>query len=508
MPRKGLSMRKVREVLRLHFDAGLSARKIALSCNIARSTVGEYIGRAVDSGLEWPLPEDMDDTKLRAALFKAPNYRINLPDMTYLHTEMRKKGVTLQLLWQEYKEAHPEGYQYTQFCEYYRQGRRKLGLVLRQEHRAGEKMFVDWAGPTVPIVDPRTGEIARASIFVAVLGASNYTYVEATLDKTLPNWIVANIHAFEAFGGAPEIVVVDNHKAGVKSPCRYEPDLNRTYLDLANHYGTAVIPTRVRKPKDNAKAEVGVQVVERWVLAAIRNRTFFNLEELNTAIRQLTEQLNNKPFKKLPTSRRELFEKLDQPALKPLPSERYSFVDWKTARVGIDYHIEVSRHFYSVPYQLTGEQVDVRLGPQVLEVLYKNRRVASHVRSYVPGGATTNPEHRPKAHQKHLEWTPSRIVRWASNTGPATAEMVETIMASRPHPEQGYRSCLGIIRLADRYSPKRLEAACKRSLAIKSYSYKSVKSILKTGLDQVPLKEEISEPGPTHRNIRGPEYYH
>lgn len=508
--RKGISMRKIREILRLHFDAGLSTRQVALSCNIGRSTVGEYIKRARTAGLGWPLPVDMDDTQLEAALFKQPDYKTKrpLPNMHYLHAEMRRKGVTLQLLWNEYKQAHPDGYEYTQFCEHYRRSKQKLDFVLRHEHRAGEKIFTDWAGPTVPIVDRYTGEAAFASIFVAVLGASNYTYVEAFPSKILANWIMAHIHAFEFINGSPEIIVHDNLKSGVTKSNRYEPDINPAFQDMAAHYGTAVIPSRVKKPRDNAKAEAGVLLVERWILAVLRNRTFFSVTELNAAIMELLKRLNNKKFKKLPTTRRELFEKLDRPALKPLPIERYPFVDWKTAKVNIDYHIEVERHFYSVPYQLISEQVDVRLGTRVVEILYKNRRVASHVRSHVPGRATTNPEHRPKTHQQYLEWTPSRITYWAGEIGPHTEKLVETIMASKPHPEQGYHSCLGIIRLAKRYSPERLEAACKRSLAIKSYSYKSVNSILKTGLDQASLKIKTAKPGPTHENIRGPEYYH
>lgn len=510
MPRKGISMRKVREILRLHFGAGLSIRQVAQSCNIGRSTAGEYIQRARNAGLSWPLPEGMDEAQLEAALFKRPNYKTKRPqlDMHYLHSEMCRKGVTLLLLWHEYKQVHPDGYQYTQFCEHYRRGRKKLDLCLRQEHRAGEKTFVDWAGYTIPIVDRYTGEVAAASIFVAVLGASNYTYAEAFPSQTLVHWITAHIHAFEFFGGTTEIVVPDNPKTAVKKPCRYEPELNPLYHDMAVHYGTAVIPTRVRRPTDKAKVEVGVQLVERWILAALRNRTFFSLAELNNAIQELLEQLNNKKFKKLPSTRRELFETLERPALKPLPTERYPFIDWKTAKVNIDYHIEVDRHFYSVPYQLVGAQVDVRLGLQVVEILYKNQRVASHVRSFIPGRATTSPEHRPKAHQKYLEWTPSRLIRRAEKIGPQTAKLVEAIMASKPHPEQGYRACLGIIRLAKRYPPERLEAACNRSLAIGSHSYKSVYSILKAGLDQAPLKKQAVKPGPTHENIRGPEYYH
>jgi len=503
-------MRKVREVLRLHFGAGLSARQIAASCNLGRSTVGEYLQRAQEAGLSWPLPESMDDTRLEAALFKRPicSDTRPLPDMNYLHTEMRRKGVTLQRLWCEYKESYADGYQYTQFCEYYRRSQEKLDISLRKEHRAGERMFVDWAGPAVSLVDRNTGEVTFASIFVAVLGASSLTYVEAFLSKALANWILAHIHAFEYFGGVPEIVVEDNLKTGVTKPCRYEPEINPIYQDMASYYGTAIIPGRVKKPRDNAKAEVGVLLVERWILAALRNRTFFGVEELNTAILELLERLNNKKFKKLPYSRRELFDAVERPALKPLPSERYPFVQWKTAKVNIDYHIEVDRHFYSVPYQLVNEQVDIRLGTHLVEVLFKNNRVASHVRSYLPGRATTCPEHRPKSHREYLEWTPSRIIAWAEKTGPNTAKLVEAIMAGKPHPEQGYRACLGIIRLGDKYTPERLEAACKRSLTIKAHSYKSVKSILKTGLEQAPLASKTLTPGLTHENIRGPEYYH
>ncbi len=354
MPRKGLSMRKVREVLRLRFGAGLSTRQIAQSCNIGHSTVREHEQRARASGLGWPLPEDMDDTRLKAVLFQRPKLSPTrpLPDMTFLHTEMRRKDVTLQLLWYEYKKDYPDGYQYTQFCEHYRRHCRKLDLSLRQEHKAGEKMFADWAGKVIPVVDRHTGEITPASIFVAVLGASNYTYVEAAPSRILANWITVHLHAFAFFGGVTEIIVVDNLKTGVKSPCRYEPDINPAYQDMAAHYGTVVIPTRVRSPKDNAKAEVGVQVVQRWILAALRNHTFFSIDELNAAIGELLEWLNNRKFKKLPTTRRELFEKLDRPALKPLPPRHYPFVEWKTARVNIDYHIEVDHHLYSVPYQL------------------------------------------------------------------------------------------------------------------------------------------------------------
>ena len=502
-------MRKVREILRLHLEAGLSARQIARSCNIGRSTVGDYLERAREAGLRWPLPAEMDDTQLEARLFQrsySPHQR-PLPDIQYLHTELHRKGVTRQLLWHEYKEIHPDGYGYTQFCEYYRRSKENLDLVLRQEHRAGEKLFVDWAGHTVPILCRESGEITPASIFVAVLGASNYTYAEAFLSQVLVHWILGHIHAFEFFQGSTAILVPDNLKTGVKTPCRYEPDLNPLYQDLAAWYGSAIIPARVGKSRDKAKVEVGVQVVERWILAAVRNRTFFSLAELNTALREGLERLNTTPFQKLPTTRRELFEKLDRPALKPLPAERYPFVSWKTATVGIDYHVEIERHYYSVPYQLVGEQVDVRLGAQVVEILFKHQRVASHQRSFVPGGATTCPEHRPQKHREYLAWSPSRIIKWAGTIGPHTAELVEQIMASKAHPEQGYRSCLGVIRLAKRYPTARLEAACGRCLAIGSYSYHSVKSLLKSGLDQAVLPTSCNRPGPAHPNIRGAAYY-
>jgi transposase len=398
----------------------------------------------------------MDDTQLEKALFKRPDYSTKRPqpDMHYLHTEMRKKGVTLLLLWHEYKQTHPDGYEYTQFCEHYRRSKQKLGLVLRQEHRAGEKMFTDWAGQTVPIVNRETGEITFASIFVAVLRASNYTYAEAFPSRIFAHWITAHIHAFEFFNGSPEIMVDDNLKTWVTKPCRYEPEIHPAFQDMTAYYGTVVIPSRVKRPRDNAKAEAGVLLVERWILAVLRNYTFFSVPELNAAIREFLERLNNKKFQKLPTTRRELFEKLDRPALKPLPEKRYPFVDWKTARVGIDYHVEVDRHFYSVPYQLVGEKVDVRPGPQVVEILYKNRRVASHVRSYLPGRATTNPEHRLKAPTKSTStgrppgssagrpksarpppgwsrplWRPSRIRSRA--TGPAWASS-GSLSATRP----------------------------------------------------------------------------
>ena len=507
-------MRKIKEVLRLKWAHEQSNRHIAKSCSISHSTVADYVLRAKLAGLSWPLDPDLDDAAIENLLFPATDKKATekrqMPDLEYLYREMKKKSVTLQLLWYEYKQANPDGYQYSQFCNLYRQWVKKLDLTLRQEHRAGEKLFIDYAGQTVSIVDPKTGEINEAQIFVATLGASNYTFAEASLAQDLPSWIKSHIHAFEFFGGLPEILVPDNLKAGITNPCRYEPDINPTYQDLAEHYDTTVIPARSRKPRDKAKVESAVLVAERWILAALRNHTFFSLAELNTAIAAKLQDLNNRKFKKLDATRRELFETIDKPALKPLPSRPYEYAEWKKARVNIDYHIEIDRHYYSVPYQLVKEQVDVRITSSALEVLFKNKRVASHPRDYRQGSFTTLTEHMPKSHKRYLDWTPSRIIRWAEKNGPKTQKLVTRILDSRSHPEQGFRSCLGIMRLGKRYSSERLEAACERVLLINAYSYKSVESILKKGLDQQPfLFDQIENDQPlNHHNIRGKHYYH
>lgn len=430
--------------------------------------------------------------------------------MEYLFRELKKKRVTLQLLWYEYKQDNPEGYQYSQFCHLYRHWVNKLDVTLRQQHRAGEKLFIDYAGQTVPIIDPATGEVHEAQIFIAALGASNYTFAEATLGQDLPSWISSHVHAFEFFGGVPYILVPDNLKAGVTNPCRYEPDINPTYQDLAEHYGTTVIPARSGKPRDKAKVESAVLVAERWILAALRNHTFFSLAELNKAIREKLSELNNRRFQKLNTTRKILYETIDKPALRPLPAQPYEYAEWKKARVNIDYHIEMDHHYYSVPYQLVREQVDIRLTSTTVEILFKNRRVAAHKRSYAPGGFTTLKDHMPKSHQRYLEWNPSRIIKWAGKNGPNTRKLVTRILQNRPHPEQGFRSALGIVRLSNHYSPERVEKASIRALAIGACSYKSVKSILKNGLDQQPLLFEHPEeaPPPAHHNIRGRGYYH
>jgi transposase len=506
-------MRKIKEVLRLKFDNQLSKRQIAQSCSIAHSTVSEYLRRFRQASLNWPLPEEIDDNQLEQLLFPRPQigspHRRPQPDWSYIHQQLRRKGVTLMLLWQEYKELYPNGYQTSQFCHLYRQWAKQLDPVMRQEHRAGEKMFVDYAGMTVAVFDMQSAKMRDAQIFVAVLGASNYTYAEATWTQTLPDWIASHTRAFNYFGGVAQVVVPDNLKAGVSKACFYEPNINPTYLDMANHYGTVVIPTRVRRPKDKAKVEVGVQIVERWILARLRDRQFFSLPQLNRAIADLLPELNGKPFQKMPGSRQSMFESIDRPALKPLPAQTYQYAQWKKATVNVDYHIEVARHYYSVPHTLIKKRIDVRITDTTVECFYKGKRVASHIRSHHKARHSTVKEHMPKSHQKWAQWTPDRFMRWAAKIGPHTARMIERILNSRPHPQQGFRSCLGILRLAKSFGDARLEAACRRALSIGGTSYRSVESILKHNLDQKPLADQPdNDTSVEHGNIRGAQYYH
>ena len=513
MPRERLSMRKIREIFRLKWACRLSERAIARSCGVARSTVADYLRRAKQVGLSWPLPADLEDSELQRRLFPSqPHIRAEqrpLPDWSQIYLEMKRKGVTLFLLWQEYKEVHPDGYQYSRFCDLYRAWRGRRDLVMRQDHRAGEKLFIDYAGQTAPVVDRQTGEVRQAEIFVAVLGASSYAYCEATWTQSLPDWIASHVRAFGYIGGVVEVLVPDNLKAGVTSPHLYEPDLNPTYQEMARHYGVAVVPARVRRAKDKAKVEAGVQVVEQWILARLRDRTFFSLSELNRAIKELLVQLNDRPFQKLPGSRSRLFEELDRPALRPLPAESYEYAEWKQARVHIDYHVAVAKHYYSVPYQLVKKQLDVRLTANTVEMFHQGKRVASHRRSNRKGRHTTVTAHMPAAHRQYAEWTPERLVRWAGKFGGAVAAVVEAILSSRPHPQQGFRSCLGIMNLGKQYGDDRLQAACRRALSLQTTSYKSIQSILKHGLDSQPLPDTAATAVPTvqHGNIRGADYY-
>jgi len=506
-------MRKIREILRLKFDCKLPYEKIAISCGIGRTTVSDYLQRFESTSIGWPLPADMDDIQLEQRLFPSVQIDCCLKrtglDWQTVHSELRRKGVTLMLLWQEYKTQYPDGYQYSQFCHLYRQWLGQIDPVMRQEHRGGEKLFVDYAGQTVDIYDLPSKQIRPAQIFISALGASNYTYAEATWTQSLPDWIASHCRAYAFIGGVPAMTVPDNLKSGVKEACFYEPDLNPTYLDMARYFGTAIIPARVNKPRDKAKVEVAVQIVERWILARLRNQKFFSLQQLNESIKALLSELNQKPFQKLPGSRQSVFEAVDKPAFKPLPLQPYQFAEWKIARVNIDYHIEVDRHYYSVPYQLIQKEIDVRISGNTVECFYKNKRVASHIRSYQQGRHTTVREHMPKSHQKMADWTPDRFIRWAEKIGPQTAQLINTVLSLRSHPQQGFRSALGILRLAKSYGDQRLESASKRALMIGASSYRSVASILKHGLDQKPLdRESTDRRSILHANVRGPQYYH
>lgn len=504
-------MRKVREVLHLKHALGLSYRKISEATGAGKTQAAEYVRRALAAGITWPVPEGIDDADLERRLFPVADdgasKRAGI-DWPAMQRELKRRGVTLALLWQEYLAEHANGYSYTRFCELYGEWRKHLSATMRQTHVAGEKLFVDWAGDTIGVVDPATGEVGDARIFVAALGASNFTYAEARWTETLPDWIGAHVNAFAAIGGVPQALVPDNLKTGITKPSRYEPGINRTYQDLADHYGCVVLPTRIVRPRDKAKVEVAVQIVERFVLAKLRNRTFFSLAELNAAIRTCVAEINAKIMRRVGQSRAELLQTLERPALKALPSEPYAYAEWKRARVAPDYHIEIAGHFYSVPSKLIREIVEARITAATVEIFHKGRRIASHARSPVRNRHTTIIEHMPSAHRRYAEWTPARMMSEAASIGPATVALFEAIMQAKPHPEQGFRSCLGIISLVKSYGPERVEAACRRGNDIGATTYGSVASILKSGLDKVVRRETSSEAPLHHGNIRGAGYYH
>ena len=511
MTRTKLAMRQIQEILRLKHQNQLSVREIARSCGLPASTVGDYLKRAEVAGLSWPLPEGQSEKELiqrllaTAAASSASDPA--LPDWSLIHKELARKSVTLQLLWQEYRVTQPEGYGYSRFCQLYQRWAGALDPVLRQVHVPGEKMFVDWAGQTVAIHNAQDGSVSAGHLFVAVLGASNKTYVEAFADEQLAAWIRGHCHAYSFFGGVARITVPDNLKTGVISPCRYEPLLHRSYQEMAEHYGTVIIPGRIKKPRDKAKVEGAVLIAERQILAALRDQRFFHLGQLNAAIRPLLAKLNEQPFQKLEGSRNSWFETLEKARLLPLPATAFELANWSKAKVNIDYHVSVEKHFYSAPYQLIHQQLDVRLTDQTVELFAHGKRVAAHRRSRLPGRFTTLEEHRPKSHQRYLAWTPSRILEWVKTIGPDCAKVVEKIMADRPHPEQGFRSALGIIRLGQAVGHDRLEAACRRALHFGTCSYKSLKSILQNNLETQPVEPELPLSSPAHENLRGSPYY-
>jgi len=513
MPAERVSMRKIREVLRLTHALGMSRRLVGEATGIGKTAVGEYVRRAAMAGLRWPIPDTIDDADLERRLFPPTDAGSSAartdPDWSHIHAEMKRRGVTLALLWQEYRGEHAEGYAYSWFCERYSDWRKRITPTMRQTHLAGEKLFVDWAGDAIAVFDPITGAEHGARIFVAALGASNYTYAEARWTETLPDWIGAHVNALSAIGGVPKAVVCDNLKAGITKPSRYEPGINRSYQDLADHYGFVVLPTRVRKPRDKAKVEVAVLIVERFVLAKLRNRRFFSLDELNAEVRECVATINANVMNKLAKSRRELLETIDRPALKELPSEPYRYAEWKRCGVAPDYHVEVDHHYYSVPFRLLRETVEARLTDATVEVFHKGIRVASHLRSSVRHRHTTIPEHMPSSHRRYATWTPQRMMNEAAKIGPATIALVEAIMKAKPHPEQGFRSCMGIMRLVRTYGTARVEAASRRGNDIGATTYGSIASILKTGLDKAYANSKAPDGPPIrHANIRGRGYYH
>ena len=515
MPAERTAMRQVRDVLRLK-TAGVAINEIARRVGVASSTVRLTLQRLAAAGLGWPLPAEMTDTALEEQLFtavgkKQGHRRLAEPDWAAVHRELKRKHVTLQILWDEYIERHPEGYRYSRFCELYRAWAARLSVTMRQSHAGGDKLFVDYAGDTVPvIIDRLSGKVRPAQIFVAVLGASNFTYAEASWTQALADWIGAHTRAFEAIGGVPNLLVPDNTKAAVIKACLYEPQVNRTYAEMAAHYDTAVLPARPRRPRDKAKVETAVLIIERWLLGRLRHRRFYSLAELNATIGEMLRQLNEERLiRRLGVTRRALLEELDRPHLKELPGEPYSFAEWRLRRVGLDYHVEVEAHFYSVPYRFARREVEVRLTPRTVEVFLKDERIAAHLRSSGNHRHTTVADHMPSSHRRYADWTVERIRHEAAAIGPATAALCELILERRPHPEQGFRSCLGIVRLVRPFGAERLEAAAARAIEIGTLTYGSVRSILDNKLDRQPAQRRPANGVPVlHPNIRGPRYYH
>lgn len=516
MPAKRrLTMRQLRQMLRLARD-GASSRDIAVMLGVARSTIQDNLRRATAAGLNWPLPGELTDDALEARLFERAGVKQGMrrrpePNWAEFVVEMKRPGVTLQILWEEYRAVHPGGYGYSRFCELFRGFEGRLSPTMRQDHVAGDKVFVDYSGKKLAIVDPTTGEIREAEIFVAVLGASNYTYAEAAWTQTLPDWIGAHVRMFRFFGGVPRLIVPDNLKSGVNRACFYDPEINRSYGMMASHYGVGVLPARPRKPRDKAKVENGVRFAQSCILGRLRRQTFFSLAEANAAIIGALDRINDHVMRRLGVSRRHLFQTVERLALADLPGEDYEFAEWRFARVGTDYHVEFDGFFYSVPHGLIRQQVDVRATSRTIEIFHHGKRVAAHQRRYAGRRHGTDPDHMPSSHRRYADWTPDRFRRWAASVGPETEGLIATIMASRPHPEQGFRTCLGVLRLFRGVEPARAEAVSARAIAIGGLTYKSIASIMANRPIATPATgTEPAEPAAVtdHANLRGPGYFH
>lgn len=510
MAQQRMDMRKIKEVLRLKYGLKKSQREISQVCGIGKTTTLEYLRRARAAGLTWPLPEAITEAELEQKLFPKepvkPKEKTPIP-FQYIFEELKRPNVTLSVLWEEYKQANPNGYQYSCFCE---QTRKYIGSVnysMRQEHKAGEKAFLDF-GDGLKIVDMITGKEILTEIFVFVWGASQKLYAEAVFSEDMASWIKVNNNALQSFGCCPKALVPDNLKAAVITANRYEPVLNRTYEDFSEHYGTVILPARSRKPRDKPLAENGVKLSKRWILARLRNKIFTSLEELNAAIRALLIVFNSKKMKRFGKSRDELFFALDKPNALPLPEKPYEYAQWKKAKVNINYHVSFQKHDYSVPYTYIHKEVEIKTTKDLLEVYFKGQRVCSHRISRIVNGYTTVKEHMPPSHQKHLEWTPERILEWSGKAGTHVRTLVEKIMATRRHPEQGYKSCLGIIRLKSTYSAEKINLACQRAVEYNALSYKGVKNILVNGMaERKPHALTVSRAPENHSNIRGSEYF-
>lgn len=506
-----LSMRKISEILRQRYELKHSYRDIANSLEISISTISDYIARAKSANLTWPLSNEMTEESLFSLLFLPTEGKKQARAPTNweeIHKERHKKGMTLRLLWREYREQHASGFCYAQFCRVYAKYAKTLHPVMRQPHKAGEKAFVDYAGMTMEWIEPSTGEIHEAQVFVGCLGASQLIFAEATASQKLPDWIASHIHMFEFFGGVTEMLIPDNLRSGVTKAHRYDPDINPNYQHLCEHYGTAVVPARIYTPKDKAKVENAVGIVERQIMAPLRHRTFTSLTEINVALKEGLKKLNSQPFQKMKTSRDELYQTVDKPALKPLPANRYQYAQWKKAKVAMDYHISFEEHFYSVPYQHLRQNVEIRATAKIVECFLKQQRIASHVRSYERYRYTTLTEHMPKAHQVQAEHSLNFIMVNAKRIGMNTITFVERMQAARGFPQQAYRACYGLLRLEARFSAARLENACAKGLLIGATRYQQIETMLKNQLEEVPLPENNHVINLVHHNIRGAEYYH
>jgi len=512
MPAKReLTMRQLRQMLRLHHE-GMGARAIGRTLGVARSTVQDNLLRAAEAGLAWPLAPELADAELEQRLFARSGVKSGFrrraePDWTAFARELKRPGVNLMVLWEEYRAADPDGYGYSRFCDLYREFERRLSPVMRQHHVAGDKGFVDYSGKKLGIVDPVTGEVRAAEIFIAVLGASSYTYAEATWTQTLPDWIEAHGRMFRFFGGVPRLLVPDNLKSGVNKASFYDPEINRSYAMMAAHYGVGILPARPYRPRDKAKVEAGVRFAQSYILGRLRHQTFFSLAEANRAIALVLERMNGHVMRRLGLSRSDLFASVERGALRSLPATDYEFAEWRLARVGLDYHVEVHDFYYSVPHALIRAQVDVRITSRTIEVFHRAKRVAAHQRRYGGPRHGTDPEHMPSAHRRYAEWSPARFQRWARSIGPNTEGLIVALLANRPHPEQGFRTCLGVLRLFRGLDPARAEAVAARALAIGALTYKSVASILNNNLDRVSQPIESTTVS-AHPNIRGPGYFH